>query len=156
MLLGMGFYDKWIHWMMISVTLMNYSVLVNLAQVGPIQPKRGLRQGDSLSPYLFILIEERLSSLIRSATNKGDIHEIRIFRGAPEVSHLLFADDCFLFCRENLIDVNHSMEMLKGYEEASRKKLNLVKSEVFFCRNLSIQTQEDLSRIMGVRHMLGT
>jgi hypothetical protein len=48
------------------------------------------------------------------------------------------------------------MSILKTYEEASGQEINLTKSEVFFSRNLSIAAQEDLSRIMGVRHVLGT
>jgi hypothetical protein len=48
------------------------------------------------------------------------------------------------------------MQVLKTYEEASRQEINLTKSEVFFSRNLSVAAQEDLSRIMGVRHVLGT
>ena len=65
--------------------------------MGPIKPKWGLRQGDPLSPYLFILCAEDLSNLISQAIDKGDVHECRICRGAPIVSHLLFADDSFMF-----------------------------------------------------------
>ncbi|MCI31084.1 RNA-directed DNA polymerase (Reverse transcriptase), partial [Trifolium medium] len=77
---------------------------MNFDKVGPITPGRGLRQGDPLSPYLFILVAEGLTSLIHQAVSKGDIHGVRICRGAPEVSHLLFADDCFLFCRANFAE----------------------------------------------------
>jgi hypothetical protein len=48
------------------------------------------------------------------------------------------------------------MSILKTYEAASGQEINLTKSEVFFSRNLSFAAQEDLSRIMGVRHVLGT
>lgn len=152
-MLSMDFSDKWVQWMMMCVTLVNYSVLVNSNRVRPIQPRRGLRQGDPLSPYLFILIAEGLSSLIRSAANKGDIHSIKIYWGALTMSHLLFADYCFLFCEANLNEVHHLMETLKVYEEA-RTQFEQVRS--FFNRNLSIQAKEDLSRIMGVRHVMGT
>ncbi|MCI34802.1 CNGC5-like protein, partial [Trifolium medium] len=50
----------------------------------------------------------------------------------------------------------HLMKILKTYEEASGQEINLTKSEVFFSKNLSIAAQEDLSKIMGVRHVLGT
>jgi hypothetical protein len=48
------------------------------------------------------------------------------------------------------------MSILKTYEEASEQDINLTKSEVFFSKNLNISAHEDLSRIMGVRHVLGT
>ncbi|MCH82815.1 RNA-directed DNA polymerase (Reverse transcriptase), partial [Trifolium medium] len=152
----MGFASKWIHWMMLCVSSVHYSVLVNHERVGPIIPGRGLRQGDPLSPYLFILVTEGLTALIKKSVARGDIHGIQICRGAPIVSHLLFADDCFLFCRSNLDETKHMMSLLKTYEEASGQEINMTKSEVFFSRNLSMAAQEDLSRIMGVRLVLGT
>ncbi|PNX78963.1 ribonuclease H, partial [Trifolium pratense] len=156
MLERLGFANKWIYWMMLCVSSVTYSVLVNYEKVGPIFPGRGLRQGDPLSPYLFILVTEGLSSLIKDSVARGDIHGIKICRGAPPVSHLLFADDCFLFCRSNLDETRHLMNILKTYGEAAGQEINLTKSEVFFSRNISFAAQEDLSRIMGVRHVLGT
>ncbi|XP_058770133.1 uncharacterized protein LOC131643821 [Vicia villosa] len=156
MLVRMGFANEWIHWIMMCVTSVHYTVLVNSDSVGPIEPGRGLRQGDPLSPYLFILITEGLSKLIKHATASGNIHGIQICRGAPPVSHLLFADDCFLFCRANLSEVEEIMKVINIYGMASGQEINLSKSEVFFSNNLSRPAQEDLASIMGVRHVLGT
>jgi hypothetical protein len=151
----MGCETRWIHWVMMCVTSVHYSVLVNADRVGPIQPGRGLRQGDPLSPYLFILVMEGLSTFINKAVAQGDIHGIQICRGAPMMSHLFFADDCFLFCRANIFEANHIMGILRLYAEASRQEINMNKSEVFFSRNISRSAQEDLSKIMGVCHVLG-
>jgi hypothetical protein len=87
---------------------------------------------------------------------KGDLHGLKICRGAHLVSHLLFDDDCSLFCRSTLDETEHLMKILKTYERASGQEINLSKSEVFFSRNISLAAQEDLSNIMGVRHVLGT
>jgi hypothetical protein len=156
MLERLGFSEKWIHWMMLCVSSVNYSALVNFEKVGPIVPGRGLRQGDPLSPYLFILVTEGLTTLIKKSVTRGDLHGVQICRGAPVVSHLVFADDCFLFCRSTIDEANHLMSNLQIYEEATGQEINLTKSEVFFSRNLSIAAQEDLARIMGVRNVLGT
>ncbi|GAU48815.1 hypothetical protein TSUD_99870 [Trifolium subterraneum] len=152
----MGFTDVWIRWVMMCVSSVNYSVLMNYDRVGPISPGRGLRQGDPLSPYLFILVTECLTALIHQSVGRGDIHGVRICRGAPGVSHLLFADDCFLFCRANVVEVNELMSILHTYERASGQEINLVKSEVFISRNMSHAAKEDLSRILSVRLVLGT
>ncbi|MCH80176.1 hypothetical protein A2U01_0000939, partial [Trifolium medium] len=74
MLLRLGFSDKWVQWMMMCVSSVNYSVLMNFDKVGPIYPGRGLRQGDPLSPYLFILATEGLTALIKQSIGRGDIH----------------------------------------------------------------------------------
>ncbi|GAU48531.1 hypothetical protein TSUD_98640 [Trifolium subterraneum] len=152
----MGFTDVWIRWVMMCVSSVNYSVLMNSNRVGPISPGRGLQQGDPLSPYLFILVTECLTALIHQAVGRGDLHGVRICRGAPEVSRLLFADDCFLFCRANVAEVNELMRILHTYETASGQEVNLVKSEVFISRNMSQAAKEDLSRILGVKLVLGT
>ncbi|GAU30519.1 hypothetical protein TSUD_65290 [Trifolium subterraneum] len=152
----MGFTNVWIRWVMMCVSSVNYSVLMNSDRVGPISPGRGLRQGDPLSPYLFILVTECLTALIHQAVGRGDLHGVRICRGAPEVSHLLFADDCFLFCRANVAEVNELMRILHTYETASGQEVNLLKSEVFISRNMSQAAKEDLSRILGVKLVLGT
>jgi hypothetical protein len=97
MMAKMGFCQKWIRWIMLCVETVDYSIIVNGHMVGPVVPGRGLRQGDPLSPYLFIICAEGLSALIRQAENRGELHGIKICRKAPIISHLLFADDCFLF-----------------------------------------------------------
>jgi len=155
-LMRMGFNEKWIQWMMICVSSVTYSVFMNFDRVGPIVPGRGLRQGHLLSPYLFILVAEGLSTLIHKAINIGDIHGVQLCRGVPVVSHLLFADDCFFFCRENVVEAHHLLTILKTYEEASGQEINSSKSEVFFSHKMSGAAQEDLSRIIGVRHVMGT
>jgi len=67
--------------------------------VGHIVPGHDLREGDPLSPYLFIICAEVLSSLIREAERRNDIRSTMVCIDAPVISHLLFADDCFLFFR---------------------------------------------------------
>jgi len=130
-MLKMGFTSRWVQWMMLCVETVDYTILVNGMQVGPIVPSRGLRQGDPLSPYLFILCAEGLSALIQDAEGRSDISGTRICNGAPIVSHLLFADDCFLFFKAQESEAMHMKNILATYEAASGQLINLEKSEMF-------------------------
>jgi hypothetical protein len=83
-----------------------------------------LQQGDPLSPYLFILVTKGLTSLIHQVVGRGDLHGARICRGAPDVSHLLYANDCLLFCRANIAEVNDLMRILHTYEQVSSQEIS--------------------------------
>lgn len=98
-LIKLGFATTWVDWIMLFVKLVTYSFIVNVDLVGPISLGRGLRQGDPLSPYLFILCAEGLSAVIGNANRSGLLHEVKVCRNAPTVTHLIFADDCLLFCK---------------------------------------------------------
>ena len=155
-MLKMGFTSRWVQWMMLCVETVDYTVLVNGTQVGPIVPRRGLRQGDPLPPYLFILCAEGLSALIRDAEGRSDISGTRICNGTPIVSHLLFADDCFLFFKAQESEAMHMKNILATYEAASGQSINLLKSEMFCSRNVSDELRQSLADTLGVRQVLGT
>lgn len=82
---------------MLCVTTVAYSISFQGSMIGPINPTRGLRQGDPLSPYLFLLCVEGLSKDLSSAARNGSIKGCKICNTAPAITHLLFADDSFLF-----------------------------------------------------------
>lgn len=67
---GMGFSKRWIQWIMMCVTTVSYEFCFNGSSIGPIQPNMGLRQGDPLSPYLFLLCVEGLSTSLSKATSE--------------------------------------------------------------------------------------
>lgn len=114
-MMQMGFTRKWIKWVMLCVTIVSYSINFNGTQVGPISPKRGLRQGDPLSPYLFLFCVEGLSCAIQKAAGEGKIHGCQINGHAPSVTHLLFADDSFVFCKVTIEDVREIKVVLQKY-----------------------------------------
>jgi hypothetical protein len=132
MVVKMGFSQKWIRWIMLCVETVDYSIIVNGHMVGPIVPGRGLRQGNPLSSYLFIICAEGLTALIRQAENIGNLHGIKICRKTPTISHLLFADDCFLFFKATVNEATVLKNILSVYEAASSQAINLHKSE-FYC-----------------------
>ncbi|XP_045822393.1 uncharacterized protein LOC123915300 [Trifolium pratense] len=155
-MLKMGFCTQWLTWIMMCVETVDYSILVNDKVAGPITPSRGLRQGDPLSPYLFIICAEGLTTLIRQAEARGDIHGVKICRNAPIVSHLLFADDCFLFFRANINEAEAMKNILNTYDAASGQSINFQKSEIFCSRNVSGDIQNSVATCLGVHAVLGT
>lgn len=99
---AMGFKDKWIQLVMMCVTTVRYQIVLDDNLLGHIIPSRGLRQGDTLSPYLFILCAEGIFALMTQNERSGAIHGCRVAAGAPILTHLFFANNCFLFCRASL------------------------------------------------------
>lgn len=83
--------------MLLCVKIVSYNICVNGSMVGTVFPKCALRQGDPLSPYLFLICVEGLSIALDKAWDQGRIHGCQISPTAPIISHLLFADDSFLF-----------------------------------------------------------
>ena len=86
----MGFSERWIGLIMVCVRSVTYSILVNGEPKGMIQPSRGLRQGDPLSPFLFLLCTEGLHGLINKAANNDDIHGFSLCKRGPKLTHLFF------------------------------------------------------------------
>ena len=93
----LGFANKWVNLIMHCVSFVSYSMIINGEALGNIIPLRGIRQGDPLSPCLFLLCAEDLSALIHEAARNQQINGIFICKGYPRITHLFFADDSLLF-----------------------------------------------------------
>lgn len=137
----LGFHETWIGWVMECVSSVSYSFLVNGAPQGHVYPSRGLRQGDPLSPYLFILCTEVLSGLCSQAQRNGSLPGVKVGRHCPPINHLLFADDTMFFCRSNPTSCNSLMDILDKYEKASGQCINRAKSAVTFSSKTSQDTK---------------
>lgn len=98
-MIKMGFSDQWMALVMECITTVTYSLLINGEPFGDIKPSHGIRQGDPLSPYLFLLCFEGLHRMIRKATERGEIQGVSICQNGSKLTHLFFADDSLLFCR---------------------------------------------------------
>ena len=110
---------------------------------------RGLRQDDPLSPYLFLLCVEGFSALIHDAARNNQLNGISIYRGAPRITHLFFADDSLLFCRANGTECSKLKEIPSMYELASGQKINTDKSSIFFSPNTSQELKDEIINILG-------
>lgn len=117
------------------VQRVSYSFVHDGTEFGNIQPKRGIRQGDPISPYLYILCAEGLSSIIRRHEDVSLVHGCSIARGAPPISHLLFADNCYVFFKATIQEARSMKSILEGYERLSGQAINLMKSTMTFSPN---------------------
>ena len=95
----LGFNSKRVNLVMRCITSVSYLVIINRAACGNITPTRGLRQRDPLSPTLFLICIEGLSTLIHEAAQNQLLTDIFICRGCPRVTHIFFANDSILFCK---------------------------------------------------------
>uniref|UniRef100_A0A803PCZ5 Reverse transcriptase domain-containing protein n=1 Tax=Cannabis sativa TaxID=3483 RepID=A0A803PCZ5_CANSA len=96
-MIHMGFHIHWIDLVMHCVSTARYNVIHDGHYIGPINPTRGIRQGNPLSTYLFIICAEGLSSLIQQYETNWIILGCHIAHGAPLITHMLFANDSYLF-----------------------------------------------------------
>mgnify|MGYP004718178431 CR=1 FL=1 len=106
MMLKMDFCPIFVRWIMNCMLSMTYSFNFNGERVGYVKPSRGIRQGDPLSPYLFLFCSEGLSNLMAKAIEDRQITGLKVSRNGPVLSHLFFADD-------SLIAVKHTHRKLE-------------------------------------------
>lgn len=115
---------------MACIKSISYSVLLYGQPIGYIKPEHGLRQGDPLSPYLFLICVMGLQSLLHKAKMDGHIQGVAICRNGPRVSHLFFADDSVLFCPEKEEECQKILDILAIYERGLGRKL--IEIKLFF------------------------
>ena len=129
----MGFGERWRRWLKTCVSTVRFSVLVNGSPAGFFGSSRGLRQGDPLSPLLFLLIMEVLSRIMKKTEEGGFIqgfHVGPINSTGICISHLLFADDTILFCdasREQILSIRLALTCFQAF---TGLKVNVGKSEI--------------------------
>lgn len=149
----LGFSPSWVRMVMLCATIMTYSFKLNDAPVGYVQLGMGVRQGDPLSPYLFVMCTKGLSALVTRAESLGALQGIKVGRGAPSIHHLFFADDSFLFAMGTLDECMSVKHVLDMYEADSGQAVNLEKSCVSFSTNLTQYDQQFLADCLGMRRV---
>ena len=146
----MGFDHIWIRWVMACVSSVSFSVLLNGESHGYIKPERGLRQGDPLSPFLFILCAEALVSCLNSSEEAGRIHGVLLTDSCPSIHHLMFADDSLLLCKTNSEEAAEILACLKLYGDASGQVVNHLKSSISFGAKVPEATKTEVKGILGI------
>ena len=145
-----GLSEVWVGRIMECVAGPSMCILWNGEKTEPFKPSRGLRQGDPLSPYLFVLCMERLCHLIDEAVEEKRWKPINLSRGGPQLSHICFADDLILFAEASLTQIRVIREVLEKFCKASGQKVSLPKSKFFFSSNVTRERGERISRESGI------
>lgn len=148
----MGFDSKWIHWMMMCIRSITYTVLLNGQTYGRITPERGIRQGDPLSPFLFILCAEALVHVINRAELEGNITGMRLTKNCPPIQHLLFADDSLFLCQATLKECKNLLQCLELYGKASGQVVNFQKSSITFGADIDPVMKRLIAEILEIEN----
>ena len=129
----MGFGVKWRRWIKACISTAHFSIIVNNSPVGFFGSSHELRQGDPLSPLLFLLIMEVLSRILKKTEDCGLLRGFHVGPSNPigvRISHFLFADDTILFCdasRDQLLSIRLALTCFQVF---TGLKVNMGKSEI--------------------------
>lgn len=149
-LLKWGFAPAWVSIIMECVTSVKYSVKFNGKLLEQFSHSRGLRQGDPLSPFLFLFVADALSTLLNKSMVVDGLAPVVICRNAPAISHLLFADDSLLFFRASVDQVTIVKDVLTMYAMAMGQLINPSKCSILFSRNCSTTISQEVKSILEI------
>ncbi|EOY07954.1 Uncharacterized protein TCM_022286 [Theobroma cacao] len=112
----MGFMEKWIEWVRECSITARVSVLVNGSPTGQFGMEKGLRQGCPLFPFLFNIVVEAMSRMIKKAEILRLCKGVEIGNNGFIISHLQYADDTIFFCDPNLENLRELRRMLRCFQ----------------------------------------
>ena len=152
MLMRMGFCERWRKWINGCLTTATISILVNGSPSKEFTPKRGLRQGDPLAPFLFNIVAEGLTGLMRSVVSKNLFRSYIVGSLKEEVNILQYADDTLFFGDATKHNVRTLKCVLRCFEEASGLKINYSKSH-FGCLGKSVSWCREAAQFLNCSTM---
>ncbi|XP_022023605.1 uncharacterized protein LOC110923858 [Helianthus annuus] len=144
---GFGFNQRFILWIMECITTTSFSISVNGNVHGYFKGKRGLRQGDPMSPYLFTMVMEILTLILNKAAELDSSFRFHNKCEKQMIINVCFADDLFLFARGDVGSVKVVMRSLKQFEEASGLVPSNAKSTIFYF-NVPVLTRTRISSLV--------
>lgn len=147
MLKAFGFQHDWVQWISNLVSLAFFSILVNGAPSTTFHTTRGLRQGDLLSPFLFILMVEGLGRALKARKVEGAIKGVRPHEGMDPQTHQQFVDDTMLMGVSSVREAREIKDTLEIYKRASGLEVNKDKSQIYYFNTPPIMRQ-NINRIL--------
>ena len=142
----MGFSQQWTQLVMQCVSTMTYIILVNGAPTKKSKPNCGIRQGDPLSPYIFIICTNILTCMLQDLEVKGMLKGVEINKGRLPISHLMFADDIIIFFKVANQTIDKLSQTFQSFCEMSGQKINGTKSVMVVSPNYDEAIKKDLAR----------
>uniref|UniRef100_A0A0V0HYM8 Putative ovule protein n=1 Tax=Solanum chacoense TaxID=4108 RepID=A0A0V0HYM8_SOLCH len=133
---------------MSCVSTSSISILVNGRPTNYFLPTRGIRQGDPLSPYIFIICMESLSRLINYAIEEHQ--PVKIGRICTPISHLLFADDIILLAKADAENATTIIHIFNTLSNQSGQNINFNKSSIIFSANVNQEERNNLSSALNI------
>ncbi|MFS7999333.1 putative RNA-directed DNA polymerase [Helianthus anomalus] len=127
----MNFPSRWRSWVMATLYSARASVLINGSPTREFDCSRGLRQGDPLSPFLFVIVMEALTCVMNKETSIGLFNGINVFADGPLLSHLFYADDLMFISEWSTSNINNLRRILRCFYLASGLKVNLAKCSIY-------------------------
>ncbi|GLT28935.1 hypothetical protein SLA2020_038370 [Shorea laevis] len=131
MMWRLGFGEKWREWIKECLQTASVSVLVNGSPTEEFKMERGIRQGDPIAPFLFLIVAEGLHGLIESAKSKDLLQGVDIGSFGLNISHLQFADDTVIMGKADPGNVKAVKGILRWFELVSGLKINFNKSVLY-------------------------
>lgn len=150
-LLAYGFSEGWVNMVMKLISTVSYRFKVNGFLSDKIVPGRGLRQGDPISPYIFILAADVLSHMLSRALGERNISGIQLARTTPTLTHLFFADDAVLFARASEEEAFQLIQILNDYSKAFGQRINTLKSGIIFGKFVPLEGRARIKFILGIQ-----
>lgn len=132
------------------VCSVRYTVRCNGELLEPFFPSRGLRQGDPLSPYLFLFVADGLVNLMKKEINAGSLTPLKIARNSPGISNLLFADDSLIFFKATIEEAKIIKKILNDFQKGTGQLLSESKCSLLFRELCPEDTREEIKRTLGV------
>uniref|UniRef100_A0A8I6WPS9 Reverse transcriptase domain-containing protein n=1 Tax=Hordeum vulgare subsp. vulgare TaxID=112509 RepID=A0A8I6WPS9_HORVV len=150
MMVKLRFHRRFVELIMKCVRMVKFRIKINAYFMDKVLLERGLRQGDPMSPYLFLLCAKAFSSLLTKPVENNLIQGVKLCPNAPSISHLFFTDDSLILFKANKESAEQIQHILRVYKASSDQTINKDKSAVFFNNNVKAKDKDDVMRTLGI------